>query len=306
MARSDDPSRAINAVDMYGVANLAAAKIQPISAFESTTAIYESIFPPSLRHMLDMQRDIERLADPLGLTKLARSMHMGGRSNLGSLDASYAATAQHNKLLNTSTLRDLTRGLEAATSYSKLLRSVAPFTNFDRMLAPVLGASAKSRWQHAFARSILPSLSVLGAERHRPLGVLSTFAKPGFGAALGWRPMDETTPRAAALLAEGSARSQIVIDVHVTCALCGDDMIQHERRFQWRGNRKGLLDVSIVPMCAECMRRANEDATYFENALNDIQAPTLRVVATGGTTDGTPRGKLRLVREHRDDDDAVE
>jgi len=62
-----------------------------------------------------------------------------------------------------------------------------------------------------------------------------------------------------------------------------------------RGPRKGLLQVSIVPVCPTCTRRSHEDPSYLNEMLDRFSRSRLRVIEGAGESDGIPVGQLHLV-----------
>lgn len=308
--------------------------------FEQMTALNNAVCPPAMRSILDiqeklgrfanplgsfaeLQRTVDRFADPFGLSKLAQvdrfsAVHRMSSEGFGLSDSMRALTEafhvsdsmravtsafqNQRDLLGISKLHDLGLGLEAVVGRSAMRDCLAPFMKLDRSLGSVLESSSYGRWQSDFAQTVMPSLGLLGMEWQRPIGVLASFGDADLGASMSWMSSNEIAG-VAAMLPHVETRSEITIEVSITCAFCGHDMIADKRRFRWKGNRKGLLDLSIVPICTECQHRSNEDPTYLSRALRELEAPTLRVVTSNGTSDGVPRGKLRLVQDERDRED---
>jgi hypothetical protein len=292
---------------------------------EQSAAVQDALLPRGIRQMLDMQASLGRFANPFGAMdrlheKLARATDPFGLAkfssfgHIGAIDRSSSAFAlsdslravtgalqMQRDLLGTSKLFELAKGLEAVVGRSAMHDSLAPFMKLDRALGSALETETYARWQSEFTKTVAPSLGLLGMEWQHPVGVLATLATPELGASMSWTA-DETSA-VAALLPQEAARSEITIEVSITCAFCGHDMIADQRRFRWKGNRKGLLDLSIVPICTECQHRSNEDPTYLSRALRELEGPMLRVVTSNGTSDGVPRGKLRLVQDDRDRED---
>ena len=272
-----------------------------------------------------MQRELGRIGDPSGRGQLADSARIADRFGVGKLvgvehfaglsrspherfglsdpmRAVAGAFQAQRDLLGTSKLHDLARNLEALTGRSAVRDCLNPFMTLNRSLGSVLEGSSYGRWQSEFAKTVIPSLGVLGMDWQRPIGVLASLGDADLGASMSWMSSHDVAG-VATMLPHVEARPEIRIEVSITCAFCSHDMIADQRRFRWKGNRKGLLDLSIVPICTECQHRSNEDPTYLSRALRKLEAPTLRVVTSNGTSDGVPRGKLHLVRDERPDAD---
>jgi hypothetical protein len=131
----------------------------------------------------------------------------------------------------------------------------------------------------------------------RPVGVLAPMAEPHLGASLTWlRPSVRPSAAVAALITEQARLPEITIEATITCAFCDSPMIDHECSFRWKGNRKGAINISVIPVCTTCTRRSMEDPQYVSNALRRLTSPRLRIVK-GGTTDGVARGRLHLVKD---------
>ena len=86
----------------------------------------------------------------------------------------------------------------------------------------------------------------------------------------------------------------ITVDAVVCCAFCDAELPVHDRTFRWRGNRL-RIDLKTIPICTSCLKDTSDYTTHVYDALDKLTRPSLRLVRTGGTSDGVARGKLRLV-----------
>lgn len=326
MSKRAEPSGAIAAASAVGdLGKVLGSTRGTQRMFDQTRTLQDALIPRGLRQMADLQRSlgrfsdplrsmgrvheqIARMADPFGITKLAGlgQIEALGRAHSAfaigdSLRAMNGALTVHHDLLGTSNVFALARGLESALGSRAVRDCMVPFMKLDRSLAPILGDSSYRRWQRDFAKAVMPSLGVLDLDWQRPVAVLTPLAQTDLGASLSW--ISDENMKVAALLPAEEAPSTITIEVSVPCSFCGNEMISAGRGFTWKGNRKGILKNPVVPLCVECQRRSNDDPTYFSRAFAELDAPPLRIVANDGTSDGVPRGKLRLVRDERDDDD---
>lgn len=261
-------------------------------AFESLRAIEDAMCPRALRSLIDMQR---QMAAPLGI--LAGAQH--GLSS--SMSTVIGAMRVHKDLLGVSNIADLKVGLRDVLGPSGVFAQMAPFARLDRSLKALMPTRIHDGWREHLAKSAVPSLNLLEMEWQRPTGVLASVVAPRVGASLTWLDSEASIPSVAALLDEGATLPEITIDVTVTCAFCGEAMIAHECTLRWKGNRKGSIDLSVIPICPTCTRRSLEEPAYASKALHRLQAPKLRIVKPAGATDGVSRGKLHLVREDEDD-----
>lgn len=324
MPKHDDLVGTVPVIASVGLDRMLGPALGVHRMVEQSISIPDAVLPRSMRHVLDLQASmgrfanpfgsmdrlhekIARAADPFGLAKLTSLGQFGilGRENRAfalsdSLRAVTGAFQKQHDLIGTSKLFELAQGLEAVVGRSAMHDCVTPFMKLDRSLGSVLESGIYAQWRSEFARTVAPSLGLLGMEWQSPIGVLASLATRELGASISWLANEASA--VAAMLPHEDTRSEITIEVSITCAFCGHDMIADQRRFRWKGNRKGLLDLSIVPICAECQRRSNEDPTYLARALTELEAPALRVITTGGNSDGVPRGKLRLVRDESDDE----
>jgi hypothetical protein len=273
---------------------------------EMQRSTQDALCPPATRGMVEMHKTMARLADPGGLGKVARTLgatfaeHAAAKSAMGSF---VQAARLHKDLFGASTVADLTVGLRDILGPSLVTQQMAAFTRLDRALGMMLPTGIHDHWQRHLSASVVPSLSVLGQEWTRPVGVLASLEHPRSGASLSWLRPTSSMPAVAALLAEGPPRlPEITVDVTVRCAFCGELMIAHETSFRWKGNRRGALDLHVIPICPSCTRRSLEDPEYAGKALRELTAPKLRLVRPAGHSDGVRRGILRLVHDDDDDD----
>ncbi|MBZ0117930.1 MAG: hypothetical protein K8H88_13085 [Sandaracinaceae bacterium] len=123
------------------------------------------------------------------------------------------------------------------------------------------------------------------------------------GAALSWLHPTTARPLVAALIEDAPRLPQVDIEIATPCAFCGNPIERHRTRFRWKGPRKGVLEITIVPICPTCARRHDEDPDYYREALKDLRRPDLRLVSRDGRTDGIPRGRLSLVRDDESGDE---
>jgi len=272
-------------------------------AFALTRAIQDAICPPSIRAMLEMQEKMRQLADPFGFGNVSDLQRtVAQQVGLTSSMANAMEALRLNKgLLEVSRVAELAAGLKSVLGPSFADQQMRPFAKLDDALSSLLPKNSYGSWQEHLTKSVLPSLGVLGMEWGRPVGVLAALQEPRSGASLTWLPIDSIVPSIAALLGESVRLPEIAIDVSISCAFCGETMIAHECTFRWKGNRKGAVDLTVIPICPTCTKRSLQDPEYAATAFRRLTAPALRIIK-GGTTDGVRRGKLRVV--HQEDDDA--
>ena len=107
------------------------------------------------------------------------------------------------------------------------------------MQSPMLSMSVHQHWHDHFASSVGATIGLLrAADWTRPVGILCTLPNADDGASFSWLRQSDT-PAAAALVPDVRRLPEVVIDVAVVCAFCGDTMIAYGRKLRWKGNRKG-------------------------------------------------------------------
>ena len=259
----------------------------------SIQAMQDAIMPPSVRMAFDMQRSLERFR-PAEIAGISALVDMRERFDHGRLFGSMRALAdvmRAQELLPRFSLPGITgSSVLHATIGSQLMPGLRLAETLERVFPPALGLE----WKTHLARSIVPSLDVFTAADLRPVGLLAFMEDPTAGASLTWLSDDADRPLVAALVAEDAPLPRITVDAVVCCAFCDAELPVHDRTFRWRGNRL-RIDLKTIPICTSCLKDTSDYTTHVYDALHKLTRPSLRLLRTGGTSDGIARGKLRLV-----------
>lgn len=151
--------------------------------------------------------------------------------------------------------------------------------------------------------SIVNTASLVAMPRALPLSVLSPVDDSEEDLSLLWADPQEPPRLSVAALRGSTDTPALHIDVKVTCWICKKALLS-KGEFSWEGDRDGVLDVRVIPICATCSSHSPESLLALEKAIDDFTRPALRVIS-GGESDGVSRGqgKLRLVKDDDADDE---
>ena len=180
--------------------------------------------------------------------------------------------------------------------YSNVIRTLSSLQRLDLGLSKLLPRQDYLQWSNHWESVVGATAKILAIEWGRPMGVL-TAIDSAEGSSLTWvNPAQRKKLSVAALLRQDSLPSEFVIDVVVTCEFCGKTMTTGGQEFSWTGERKGRLDITVLPICIECSRLSIENDGYLERAFLRFKGPKLRLIEDG-KSDGIPKGRLHLVQD---------
>lgn len=279
------------------------------SAYESSSfeSIRELTAPSHVRALMDMQEGVRSIAFE--------------RTALGYLDE-IGTCIRHDDLM-TASCRAVSKVMReqslASTPWASLedrldsllghqiAWSASSTFRLAESLDSVLPAPLRLDWQEHLVKSMVSSFDLMASPLPDPLGLLSFMPEPEHGASLTWRSETTFRPSVAALVPEAPRLRRVEIQAVIACAFCGDTLVVHERQLRWKGSRL-RVQVSVIPICATCGERAQDDGNYIAHSLDRLLQPPLRLVTRNGTSDGVPRGtgKLRLVATDDSDDEGDE
>lgn len=283
-------------------------------AFEmqrSIERIQDAIIPPSVRSMIEMQESLRAL----------NPARMAGLHDFHALHE----TVAHDRLFASMRASEFMRGHEFMSSITvasavteQLLRgalgpqlacSAMPSIRLAESLNGLMPGALQLEWHEHLVKSIAPSFGLFATETPGRVGLLAFMPDPALGASLSWVSEATARPSVAALITEGARLPKITIDTVVLCVFCGDEIMQHDQTFRWKGNRI-RVELTVLPICATCLKKAGDYAEYILDALSDLVHPPLKLVSKDGKSDGVPRGKGKLwlvtADEDREDDQALD
>lgn len=226
--------------------------------------------------------------DPLGINSIVQHLpHLGAlqsiRDSWHALDQAMVGVRSHSFL----------------PEFNKAASALSSLDRLDIGLHKLLPSAAYVEWADHWKSIVGPTAQILGVDWNSRLGVLTSIDSE-MGASLTWvNPIKRKKLSTAALVRSDALPKEVIFEIVVTCELCGKTLIASKREFSWTGERKGRLELAVVPICVECTRQSNEDPRYLEQVIRRLEQPKLRLVE-GGRTDGVRRGKLRLVRDQDD------
>lgn len=271
-------------------------------AFEmqrSIERIQDAIIPPSLRSMMEMQESL-------------RALNPARMAGLHDFHALHETVAAHDRLFASMGVREFMRGHEFMSSITvasavteqflrgalgpQLACSAMPSIRLAESLNGLMPSALQLEWHEHLVKSIAPSFDLFATETPGPVGLLAFMPDPALGASLSWVSEATARPSVAALITEGARLPKITIDTAVLCVFCSDEIMQHDHTFRWKGNRI-RVELTVLPICATCLTKAGDYAEYILDALDNLLRPPLKLVSSGGKSDGVRRakGKLRLV-----------
>jgi hypothetical protein len=241
----------------------------------------DALDPPWLRRMTELR-------DPTGFASLANAMKPGFPADLREAPAWQAQRAVQDTL-------DIACGGRAMAQ----MRSMADALAAMRLPSKYDGLHV------AMEQSIAASSLLLAQRPPAPTAVLASLGQRwGQCATLTW-DSEDTTDAATLLDDVGSLDQRIDIDVQVVCSWCEAPVFSKGCELRLVGHQSGVIDVRVVPVCTECQRRSVQDPDYYNAMLRQELSPSgpqLRVIDGGGSSDGVPRGQLRLAAVEDDKD----
>ena len=277
------------------------------SAYESSLfeSVREVMAPSHVRALMDMQESVR----PLDLERAALGYLDGIGTSIAHdalITASCRAVSQvmrEHSLVSTpwASMEDR---LESALG-QQIAWSASSTFRLAESLDSILPKPLRLDWQEHLVKSMVPSFDLLAAPSPGPVGLLAFMHEPELGASLTWRNEMASRPSIAALVPEAPRLRRVVIQAVIACAFCGETLVDHDQQLRWKGNR-WRLEVTVIPMCATCGERTQDDGNYIADSLDRLLRSQLRLVARDGKSDGVPRGKgkLRLVTsDHSDEGD---
>jgi hypothetical protein len=203
---------------------------------------------------------------------------------------------------------DVRRMTDALGLENALERHLARIREFDMVLRGMLAEPAHLAWATHLRMTALPTVSFLGQEWRKPVGLLTDLGAE-LGASVAWLTRQRAEPllMTAAITPEAKSRDglKIVIEDEILCRLCENPLITTGSRLKWVGPRRAVRQRFVLPLCATCLATEHERPGFFRSALGEGTGPAVGirgVIRGGGRGDREIRGVLRLVRiEGRDD-----
>ena len=187
-----------------------------------------------------------------------------------------------------------------------LERHLDQIREFDMVLRRMLPEPAHLAWATHLRMTALPTVSFLGGEWRKPVGLLTDL-----GASVAWlgRQYAEPVVMTAAITAEAKSRDglKVVVEDELLCQLCENPLIIARSNLKWIGARRAVRQRFILPLCATCWATERDRPGFLYEALCELTRPGVvirGVIRGGGQGDGRPRGVLRLVRTEGKDDKA--
>jgi hypothetical protein len=161
---------------------------------------------------------------------------------------------------------------------------------------------AHAAWASHLKITALPALSFLAQEWSTSIGLLTPVGRE-IGASVSWLARYRGEPglmtSVLAPMTKPGHDLELLLDEEILCALCGGPMVTIGRSMSWIGPHQGVRRRLIFPACSECMRRESEEPGFLYDALCELTRPFVvirGVIRGGGRGDGSPRGRLRLIR----------
>jgi hypothetical protein len=295
----------------------------------------ENAFPsPSVHTLFEQQRTIEDLArqyrapvfDFGANSALAKLTLAGVSAELASVASRVHAAELHSHLFEATKVldyaskwRDIQGAITAAgaglTSWdhirrisdtlgleTSLVRHLARISDLGTGLRGLMPEPAHVAWATHLRMTALPTVSFLGQEWSKPVGLLTGLGSE-LGASIAWltRHRAEPVVMTAAITpqAERKAHLKVVVEDEILCVLCENPVILIRSNLTWIGPRRAVRQRRVFPLCATCSATEAEHPGFLYDALCELTRPaiSIRGVIRGGSRgDGQPRGVLRLIR----------
>jgi hypothetical protein len=177
-----------------------------------------------------------------------------------------------------------------------------------RAFEKLLPESVHAQWSSHWRDTTLPALSLLARDCDRPWGLLMELPNPELGASLSWLTRRREQPRlsraALSSAASGDDAAEVIIECEPECSICGGPLLSFRSTIKWIGPKVGLRNRRVFPACARCSQAEREDPGFLQRSLPTSEGPSLgikrEVIKGGGTGDGRPSARLRVVRNSQD------
>lgn len=177
-----------------------------------------------------------------------------------------------------------------------------------RAFEKLLPESVHAQWSSHWRDTTLPALSLLARDCDRPWGLLMELPNPELGASLSWLTRRREQPRisraALSSAASGDDAVEVIIECEPECSICGGPLLSFKSTIKWIGPKLGLRNRRVFPACARCSQAEREDPGFLQRSLPTSESPSLgikrEVIKGGGTGDGRPSARLRVVRNRQD------
>jgi hypothetical protein len=314
--------------------------VNALDLWASAKQVENSLLSPSAQTLLEQQRTLEDFARQYRASIIDLGADAAARLTLAGVSADLVGNARlraaelHRHLAEATGTVDYAskwvdiqrtmsasgaglpswddvRRMTAALGLEHVLaRHLDQIREFDMVLRGMLPEPAHLAWATHLRVTALPTVSFLGQEWRKPVGLLTDLGA-NLGASVAWLGRQRAEPMLMAAAITPSAKSRdgfkVVVADELLCLLCENPLIIAGSNLKWIGARRAVRQRFVLPLCATCWATERDRPGFLYEALCELTRPGVvirGVIRGGGQGDGQPRGVLRLVRTEGNDDKA--
>ena len=314
--------------------------VNALDVWASAKQLENSLLSPSARTLLEQQQTLEDFARQYRASVIDLDAAAAARLTLADVSADLVGNARLHAAGLHRHLAEATAAVDYASKWADIQRTISAsgaglpswddvrrmtgalglenalerhldrIREFDMVLRGMLSEPAHLAWATHLRMTALPTVSFLGHEWRKPVGVLTDLGAE-LGASVAWLGRQRTEPvlMTAVITPETKSRDgiKVVVEDELLCLQCENPLIIARSNLKWIGARRAVRQRFVLPLCATCWATERDRPGFLYEAVCELTRPGVvirGVIRGGGQGDGQPRGVLRLVRTEDKDDKA--